>query len=138
MAFLDRASAASKARGAEYYFDDRVKSCEPFGDGEFAGEVEGSGGELYHVKINPAHPMSSTCTCPPAAGRMIICKHMIAMYFCLSPEQAEAVGRENSRILAERRRIKLTVYVHSLTKSELQDALVEALLKLEENGIYDY
>ena len=51
----------------------------------FEGEVEGTNKIPYHVTINTEHPKSSTCNCPYATGRTT-CKHMVALFFAVSPE----------------------------------------------------
>ena len=61
---------------------------------EFEADVEGT--EIYHVHIDVNHPRKSTCTCPHAAGKSTICKHKVAVYFSVFPEEAqEAIDERN-------------------------------------------
>ncbi|WP_278296961.1 SWIM zinc finger family protein [Butyrivibrio sp. ob235] len=39
--------------------------------------------------MDKEHPRKSSCTCPFAEGRRVICKHMIALYFTAEPKAAE-------------------------------------------------
>ena len=84
------------------------------------------------------HPKRSTCTCPFAAGRRVICKHMVALYFTVQPLAYEEILRqmEDWEKEEERQREKelaeLRHYVQSLTKKELQERLLDALLEIEE------
>lgn len=36
------------------------------------------------------HVRRSSCTCPHAAGRRVICKHMLAVFFTAFPEEAKS------------------------------------------------
>ena len=49
---------------------------------------------IYHVTINREHPRSSTCDCPYAKGRKVVCKHMIALLFTAEPKIYEDYKRE--------------------------------------------
>ena len=42
----------------------------------------------YYVIIDFLHPRKSSCTCPHATGRRIVCKHMVALYCTAFPEDA--------------------------------------------------
>lgn len=80
MAFYDSASNKSPWRGIGYYKADKVREFVKGVDG-LHGTVDGSNGEVCDVTINLEHPKRSTCNCPFAKGRKVICKHMIALYF---------------------------------------------------------
>lgn len=142
MGILSVASTASVWRGYEYYTQKKVLSFKKLNDDEYEGEVAGSSGALYHVKINAAHVRSSKCNCPHADGRRIICKHMVALYFTAFPKEAdayiaevEAYEREQEEYEREQERLRqeryaaLKEYVMSLSKKELQEQLLEALLR---------
>ena len=47
--------------------------------------MQGTNKNPYHVVINTKHPKSSFCDCPFANGNTI-CKHMVALFFAVSPE----------------------------------------------------
>ena len=88
------ASNASFNRGLGYYKSKAVLNGEKIGDGVYQGKVSGSQDNIYDVVIDIDHPRKSTCTCPFAAGRRVICKHMVALYFFHFSEQAKAVLAE--------------------------------------------
>ena len=46
------------------------------------------------MTIDLEHPRSSTCTCPHAEGRKVICKHKVALYFAAFPEEYQKVHKE--------------------------------------------
>lgn len=86
MGILDMASASSVYRGHVYYKNENVISYKQLSDFEYEGEVEGTRKTPYHVIINKKHPKSSYCDCPFANGNKI-CKHMVALFFAVSPEE---------------------------------------------------
>lgn len=85
MSILDSASRNSVYRGYEYYKDGKVISQTQISDIEYEGEVQGTNKNPYHVIINTKHPKSSICNCPFANGNTV-CKHMLALFFAISPE----------------------------------------------------
>lgn len=143
------ASKRSFERGIRYYFQNKVLGMEILAEGVFKGEISGSNHQVYQVEIHIHQPRKSTCTCPFAAGRQVICKHMVALYFQQFPEQAQAVldyweqeEREKEilhqameaemRLRREQKLQKITAYVDKLTPDQLRDELIETLIKLEE------
>lgn len=139
MGLISLASNASAWRGYEYYEEKKVIFCKKISDEEYFGEVKGNSADRYHVTINVAHPRKSSCNCPHADGRRIICKHKVALYFSAFPDEAEeyideieAYEREEEERRATRL-MDLVKYVKSLSKKELQEALISALIELEEN-----
>ena len=88
MGILTSASSASVSRGYDYYIDGRVDSVNQLSDCEYEGYVNGSLDYPYHVKINTKHPRKSYCDCPYADGN-ITCKHMVALYFEVFPDEAD-------------------------------------------------
>ena len=85
MSILNSASSRSVYRGYDYYKNGNVISYMQLSDFEYEGEVQGTNKEPYHVMINTKHPKSSSCDCPFANGNTI-CKHMVALFFAVSPE----------------------------------------------------
>ena len=75
-------------RGLDYYLDDNVSDIMQTGASEYQARVLGSGKEPYIVRINLEKPRSSSCTCPYATGTNV-CKHMIALYYAINPEEAD-------------------------------------------------
>ena len=132
------ASGASAWRGYEYYTQKKVLSLSQTGENEYIGQVAGSGSIPYQVKINTAHIRQSKCNCPHADGRRVICKHMVALFFAVFPNEAEQYikeveeyGREEEQRMEEHY-AALRSYVKSLSKKELQERLFEALVELDE------
>ena len=139
MAFYDVASAASVWRGYEYWQDgSRVSGIHRNDDGTISALVQGTADEPYRVCIDLAHPKKSTCTCPFAEGRYVVCKHMVALYFTAVPGAGEAFMHEveaEQRTAEEwnrERREEIASYVHTLTKAQLQEELISALLEIDE------
>lgn len=131
--FILCASMDSAYRGYEYYKKDMVVSVEHKGGGVYSGVVRGSGGAAYDVTVNIKRPRSGSCTCPHAAGRRIICKHMAALYFAVLPERAEQYIAEIEANDAEAedyqaelwRRVESCVW--GMKRTELQAALLRLL-----------
>lgn len=143
------ASRRSFERGIRYYLQKKVLSNGVLAEAAFKGEVTGSISEVYQVEIYIHQPRKSTCTCPFAAGRQVVCKHMVALYFQQFQEQAQAVldyweqeEREKEmlhqameaemRLRREQKLQKITAYVDNLSPDQLREELIETLMKLEE------
>lgn len=133
MALIHLASYASQWRGYEYYESGKVKTCQRTDDDQYEGMVSGSNGMIYQVRINLAHPRASQCTCPHAAGKRIVCKHMVALYFAAFPDEAENYREEviEAEEEAEREREEeenaVIDYVSKMKKADLQQALLQLL-----------
>ena len=135
------ASGASLWRGHDYFVAQKVLSWEPAGPGEypqqFVGVVSGNGDRPYEVHIDIAHPKKSTCSCPFAEGRHVICKHMVALYFTVFPAEADELLRAEKQWEAEEaareeaHRAEIWQYVKGLKKAELQKELFRALLEID-------
>lgn len=86
--------------------------------------------------------ISWSCNCPFADGRRVVCKHMIALYFTAEPKAAKDFLKEVEKWEAEaeereRRHYEdMKNYVKSLSKAELQEQLLDALVQLEERRNY--
>ncbi len=133
MGILDAASAQSVYRGYDYYEAGKVISLEETGDKIWSGLVSGSEGACYEVTIDAAHPRKSRCTCPHAAGRKIVCKHMVALYFSAYPlevdrylEELECCWEE-AEFQREENEERLIRYVRKMKKAELQETLLQLL-----------
>ena len=85
MSILNSASSRIVYRGYDYYKEGKVLSYTQLSDFEYEGEVQGTNKNPYNVVINTEHPKSSSCDCPFANGNTI-CKHMVALFFAISPE----------------------------------------------------
>ena len=89
MSVLSVASGQSAYRGYEYYKKQKVSSMEQAGEGVIKASVAGSNSTFYDVIVDINHPRKSQCSCPHAAGKRIVCKHMVAVYFTARPWEAE-------------------------------------------------
>ena len=122
----------------DYYENKKVLSWHKAEDGTYNGVVSGQEGKDYSVHIDKIHPRKSTCNCPFADGRRVVCKHMIALYFTAEPDAAKDFMRrveewEKEEEQREQEHFEeLRKYVNSLSKAELQDKLYDALVELED------
>ena len=56
-----------------------------------------SGTKEYNVYLNLEKPRKSTCNCPLANGKRIICKHIVATYFSVvSNNEIEIIKKNGS------------------------------------------
>lgn len=142
MGLIEIASNNSVWRGMDYYNNKKVVSWASPEAGVYDGKVSGSEGNIYTVHIDTGHPRKSFCNCPFADGRRVVCKHMIALYFTAEPKAAENFLKEVEKWEAEKEEREqqhyedMKEYVKSLSKTELQEQLLEALLELEERRNY--
>lgn len=138
MGLIEMASDNSVWRGMDYYERKMVCSWKKSGEEAYDGVISGSEGNKYSVHIDKVHPRKSSCNCPFAEGRRVICKHMIALLFTAEPKTAEDFLRQVEKWEQEekeRERLhykELREYVNSLSKKELQERLYEALVELED------
>ena len=136
MGLIELASAQSVWRGLDYFEEKKVLNWNETDFELYDGIVQGS--SVYQVHLDIEHPKRSTCNCPFALGRRVICKHMIAMYFTIVPQAAEDFLKmvdewEEEEEEAQKEHIEdIRRYVMRLSKAELQEKYLEALLELEE------
>lgn len=133
MDLLSTASAQSAIRGYEYYTHNAVKDYEQLDSTHYQGRVSGSNNNVYDVLIDLDRPKKSQCTCPFATGRYVVCKHMVALYFTIFPdetkqlicevERANEEDEEFEKEIAER----LEYYIQHRKKAELQKLLHDLL-----------
>ena len=132
MGLIDLASSNSLWRGVDYYKSKNVKKIKKISDDEYNSIVSGT--EEYNVHIDINHPRKSTCTCPFAAGRRVICKHMVATFFTIYPEEAERIIKEEQEYeeveerLFEEHLEEVKEYVNGLTDDEVRAALIDKLM----------
>ena len=91
MWMLEIASYNSYWRGLDYFESKLVKKLNRLNEFIYEAEVEWT--NSYNVRIDVNHPGKSTCTCPHASGKSIICKHKVAAYFSIYPEEAQKSNR---------------------------------------------
>lgn len=118
------------------YKENKVSKLIPVGDGIYETDVQGSGKETYHVVVDIPHPRRSKCNCPHADGKRIICKHIVAAYFTVHPEEADRLYREAMEYGAEEEKRqaeiadKLPSLIHKMKKGDLESALLKVLYSL--------
>ena len=107
---------------------------ESAGVNKWRGKVAGSNGEEYNVYVDEEHPYKCQCECLYVEGKSrIICKHMVALYFAVYPEEAKNYINELNAYWAEEEKRreeaeqKLEGYILRMKKAELQEALLELL-----------
>ena len=140
MGMLEICSHNSYWRGLDYFENKRVKTAKQINRHEFEADVEGT--EVYHVHLDIDHPRKSTCTCPHAAGKSTICKHKVAVYFSVFPEEAQEAIDERNQYYEEleEREIEYNKKVEIMTKKykEYVDGLsVEEIKRMLVNYMVD-
>ena len=144
MGLIETASRNSVWRGLDYYETKKVLTYSKTGDYTYDGVVSGSGGKQYSVHIDKLHPRKSTCNCPFADGRRVVCKHMLALYFTAEPEVANDYLKqveeweEMEDEMYQQYMDEIQQYVYSLSKSQLQEQLFIALMNQEDDRFSDW
>ncbi len=138
MALIDIASSKSIWRGIEYYNQNKVAGWTDNGDGTYEGVVKGSNNTKYSVHVDTIHPRKSTCNCPLANGKQIICKHILAVSFCINPNEIERFTKEKTYFTSEKEERyakkydKYMAYAKTMSPKELREAFVELRIELDE------
>ena len=133
MGLLECASGLSVWRGYECFKEKKVQSIKQVDKSVFIATVQGSASTPYSVELHIDHPRKSTCNCPHANGRRIICKHIVAVYFTVLPDEAEKFYKEalvNDEVEEKRQDAlseRVIRCVHKMGKNELQQALLKVL-----------
>lgn len=138
MKLLNLASNQSFWRGIDYHHENRIVSWNVLDKNCYYGKVKGSNGAIYDVMIDPEHPRRSTCDCPFADGRRVICKHMIALYLGIFPEKEQQMLdyiEEQNQLYVQKyeqemqeREDEIRKYVMGLTKTELREKLIRRMI----------
>lgn len=136
MSLLTMASGQSVARGYDYYKRKMVREYQQESEASYCAKVAGSGKKEYDVFIDMIHPRKSHCNCPHADGRRIICKHMIALYFTIFPEDAEEYREncERARVKEEEWQYKVENAVMECISQMSREELERTLLAVLEEG----
>lgn len=135
MSIISVASGQSVYRGYEYAQEKKVLQMEQVAEGVIKAVVVGSSGSTYEVIADVAHPRRSQCTCPHAAGKRIVCKHIVAVHFTAFPQEARKYIEELESYWEEEEQrqeeMEDTVirYVRSLKKIDLQQKLLQVLFE---------
>ena len=131
MSIISSASGSSCWRGLDYYKKNKINDLKKINDFEYISKVNGT--ETYNIYLDILHPRKSTCDCPLANGKRIICKHIVATYFKAFPDEAINFEKEQERLQEEYENYqekiynKTQSYIKSLTKKELVDELLYVL-----------
>ena len=129
MGLKECASWASVCRGYDYYKENKVLGIKQESDTTYTSLVKGSNQAEYHVYIDIDHPRKSKCDCPHANGRRVVCKHQMATFFKIFPEEVEVLEWEFSMAeqyeeeLEDKKEEALDKYLDSLSKEELKGAV---------------
>ena len=140
MGIISLASGNSCWRGLDYYNNKKVIKINKVDENEYSSIVKGTNN--YNVHLDIEHPRKSTCDCPLANGKRIICKHIVATYFTIFPEEATNFEEEQNRLCEEYEKEKEEEYgkvIKCLNKMSKQE-LIEELVQIFEYGpewIYD-
>lgn len=85
--YIDCASGWSRFSGYSYYKNGNVINVEKINDNEYHAMVKGSDDNIYNVVYYPNNQKRSTCDCPRANGMPVVCKHKVAVYCYLNPNE---------------------------------------------------
>ena len=144
MGLRELSSYKSLWRGYNYFIQGKVLEIDKISDHEFEAKVRNDENKIYNIHLDLNHPRKSTCNCPHADGKRIICKHMMASYFAIFPDEAKEYIQEVERyeeeeeerfrqsvIMREERIKDIKKYINKLTKKELKEKLLEYMIEFE-------
>ena len=129
MGIISLASGSSCWRGLDYYKEKRVVELNKINENEYSSFVKGTNN--YNVHLDIEHPRKSSCNCPLAKGKRIICKHIVATYFTAFPNEAVSFEEEQNRLQEEYEKEqeeefdKAIKYLNRMTKQELIEELIQ-------------
>lgn len=129
MGIISSASGSSCWRGLDYYKEKRVVELNKINENEYSSIVKGTNN--YNVHLNIEHPRKSSCNCPLAKGKRIICKHIVATYFTAFPNEAVSFEEEQNRLQEEYEKEqeeeydKAIKYLNRMSKQELIEELIQ-------------
>ena len=98
-------------------------------ENEYSSIVKGTNN--YNVHLDIEHPRKSSCNCPLANGKRIICKHIVATYFTAFPNEAVSFEEEQNRLQEEYEKEqeeeydKAIKYLNKMSKQELIEELIQ-------------
>lgn len=128
MGIISCASGNSCWRGLDYYKDKKVKSIKKISNNEYTSIVHGSSN--YEVYLNIEHPRQSTCNCPLAKGKKLICKHIVATYFSCVKDSAEEFEKEQEKLQEEdevyqdNQYNNMVKYLNKMSKEQLVNEMI--------------
>lgn len=142
MGILNCVSGNSTWRGLDYYKEKKVVSYRKLDDFRYEGKVSGSHKKVYHVLLDTMHPRSSKCDCPHADGKRVVCKHIVALYFTIFPDEVDRFLKEVEEAKVEYANYEKELYqkimkhIKKMSKGELQAALIH-IFDIGPEWIYD-
>lgn len=142
MGLINIASGNSTWRGLDYYKENKVSEYKEVSQSEYEGIVIGSNNKSYNVFMDIEHPRKSKCNCPHAKDKRIICKHIVALYFMVFPDEVDKFLKEVEEAEKEYEEYeeklynKTIKYINSMSKTELKEALIE-ILDISPEWVYD-
>jgi uncharacterized Zn finger protein len=128
MGIISIASGKSCWRGLDYFKNKNVIQLHKINDNEYESIVKGTNN--YNVYLNIEHPRKSSCNCPLANGKRIICKHIVATYFAVVPNSAKDFEEEQNKLQKEYEEYqdelydKVISYINKMSKKDLIEELV--------------
>ena len=133
MGIISSASGSSCWRGLDYYKSRKIKDIKKISNIEYTSIAYGT--KEYNVYLNLEKPRTSTCNCPLANGKRIICKHIVATYFSVVPGSAKEFEDEQNRLQEEYEEYQEKEYKNAINfiKKMSKKELVEELIY-----IFDY
>ena len=129
MGIISLASGSSCWSGLNYYKEKRVVELNKINENEYSSIVKGTNN--YNVHLDIEHPRKSSCNCPLANGKRIICKHIVATYFTVFPNEAVSFEEEQNRLQEEYEKEqeeeydKAIKYLNRMSKQELIEELIQ-------------
>ena len=129
MGIISLASGSSCWSGLNYYKEKRVVELNKINEDEYSSIVKGSNN--YNVHLDIEHPRKSSCNCPLANGKRIICKHIVATYFTAFPNEAVSFEEEQNRLQEEYEKEqegeydKAIKYLNRMSKQDLIEELIQ-------------
>lgn len=143
MGLINIASGNSCWRGLNYYKEKKVSNYKKLSDNEYGAIINGSNSEKYNIFMDIEHPRNSKCSCPHAKDKRIICKHIVALYFTVFPEEAIKFVDDMKKAEAEYRQYEKDIYakavdkITKMSKKELEDAIIH-LLNYSPDWVYEH
>lgn len=140
MGIISCASGSSCWWGLEYYKTKKVINIKQIGEEEFTSIVLGNNN--YDVYLNIKNPRKSTCNCPLANGKRIVCKHIVATYFSVAPNSSSEFEKEQSELQEEYEEYQeneyrnAMIYINKMSKKELVETLIH-IFNYAPEWVYD-
>ena len=128
MGIISSASGSSCWKGLEYYKNNKIKNINKVSDTEYTSTAFGT--KEYSVYLNLKKPRKSTCNCPLANGKRIICKHIVATYFSVATGSAKEFEDEQNRLQEEYEEYQENEYknaikfINKMSKKEFVEELI--------------